>query len=338
MPKVKLYIPEALKSEELAFCFKPARVGVFNEEFPPNFFETRVEQVEPERALAIVLPNNFKKSDPEAGAYIKKYADVGECLGIPVCLFSLGDFTDHLRFDSRVMVITSSVYRSQMPPNAVVMPALTEDNAKGGIVLRAKSGTPQVSFCGMGGFSSWKGWAKYYVKNFLYDFEGIAKPALRARKIGVYWRIKMMQACAASTLVTTHFIVRKTFSGNRKTIELDPAVARKEYLESISNSDFVLAPKGDGNYSNRFIKTLCMGRIPVVVDTDIVLPFEDIIDYSKISVRVPMQKVGDTPRLVRAFYDALTEGEWQARQQLARETFEKYLRIDSFFATFFSRL
>ncbi|TSC71441.1 MAG: Exostosin family protein, partial [Parcubacteria group bacterium Gr01-1014_48] len=145
-------------------------------------------------------------------------------------------------------------------------------------------------------------------------------------------------ACKKSNLVNTHFIVRRTFSGLRRTIEVDPKVARKEYLDSITEADFVLAPKGDGNYSNRFLKTLAFGRIPVLVDTDVVLPLEDIIDYSKIVVRVPMEHVHDTPRYIREFYDALSEQEWRERQHMARKAFEEYLRQDSFFRYFFTHL
>jgi len=130
--------------------------------------------------------------------------------------------------------------------------------------------------------------------------------------------------------------VRKSFSGAHRTIELDPAQARREYLDSIINSDFVLAPKGDGNYSNRFLKTLCMGRIPVLSDTDTVLPLESHIDYDSLMVRVSMKNVKDTPKLVREWYDKHSEKEWQAAQHKAREVFETKLRIDSYFDYFFT--
>jgi hypothetical protein len=80
-----------------------------------------------------------------------------------------------------------------------------------------------------------------------------------------------------------------------------------------------------------------MGRIPVVPDTDIVLPLENLIDYSKIIVRVPPNRIDNTPRLVRDFYDSLNDTQWEARQRLARETFEKYLRLDAFFRIYFAR-
>ncbi len=131
----------------------------------------------------------------------------------------------------------------------------------------------------------------------------------------------MLSACAASPLIRTRFIIRRSFSGAHRTIELDPARARREFIDNIIDGDFVLAPKGDGNYSNRFLEVLSLGRIPVLVDTDVVLPLEHVIDYAQVVVRVPMGRVDETPKYVRDFYDALNDREWEERQQKARGDF-----------------
>jgi hypothetical protein len=330
MSKIKLYIPGALHDAPLSTWFAPLPTGqLFVEGLPPNFFETSVEQVQnPEEAVAIVLQNSFRSLDENARAYIKQYADLGEQLGKPVFVFSLGDFTDQLPFDERVYVMRFSVYRGSMRKRDVVIPTTAELQPP--VTLRAKQATPVVGFCGKGAFSGMRSWAGYVLKELL-------KPKT-ARTIGVYWRRAMMRSCTNSSEVSSNFIVRSNFSGIKKTIELDPATARKEFLQNIIDSDFVLAPKGDGNYSNRFLETLSLGRIPVVVDTDIVLPFEDKIDYENIMVRVPMQDVKNTPRYIREFYDALSNEEWRARQELARATFENYLRQDKFFEHYFANL
>lgn len=336
---IRLYIPEPVSNVSLAHWFMPIPENMtYQKGLPQNFFETSVERVsDVAQAEAIVLPNNFKNSlTPEVCAYVTKYADLGEKMNKPVVVFSLGDFADDAVFDSRVFALRYSLYKQRMRPRDISMPNQTEDNAKNGVTNRSKQDRPLVSFCGMGDLPTLKSSIKYHIKNLSFDVKSLFDKSWCAKKMGVYWRRAIMRACSRSVLVRTHFIVRKTFSGNRKTIELDPAQARKEYLDSITESDFVLAPKGDGNYSNRFLKTLCIGRIPVVVDTDIVLPLEDVIDYSLISVRVPMDKVHETPKYIREFYDSLTEEEWQQRQYLARKVFQKYLRQDSFLRYFFT--
>jgi len=340
MSSPKFCIPEPLSGVPLATWFQQIATTniTYKKYLPPNFFDRVCRAATPADADVIILPNNFLKTDTRTDAYIAHWAAEGERNKVPVYAFSLGDFTDGIRFDHRVHVFRLSLYRATASPRDIALPALTEDNAQDGITLRDKRDKPAVSFCGMGDLDTVRKRLGYHLKNLYYELRAFGNSRERARKLGVYWRRQVMAACARSPLVATHFIVRKTFSGSRKTIELDPAQARKEYLESIINSDFVIAPKGDGNYSARFFKTLCMGRIPIIVDTDSVLPLEGRIDYSKIAIRVPMERVRETPRYVREFYDVLSPGEWQERQKLARHTFETFLRQDSFFKYFFGTL
>jgi hypothetical protein len=206
------------------------------------------------------------------------------------------------------------------------------------IVLRPKNDVPTVSFCGFAGFKTPKQWVSYALKNTFWEMRAIFNPVLRAHKLGVYWRRAAMRALKSSLLVHTDFIVRRSFSGASGTIELPPAQARAEFTDSIIQADFVLSPKGDGNYSNRLLEALSLGRIPVLIDTDVILPLEDNIDYTKIIVRVPMHRVGDTAQLIREFYDVLSVEEWHERQRLARNIFDEYLRQDSFFHFYFTRL
>lgn len=308
---------------------------LFKENVSLDFIDQHVAWVSPEQARAILLPNNFLRITPEVEAYIARYADLAEQYAIPLFLFSCGDFTDTLQFDARAKVLRLSTYRSGIGSQDVVMPTLTEDLGAEQFELRAKQEIPTVSFCGRAAFNSTRERTASWVRRLKYEAVGILKPKERARIRGIFWRQWMMRACERSTLVKTLFIVRRTFSGALRTIEVSPEQAREDFIASIKDADFVLAPKGDGNYSNRFLEALSMGRIPVVVDTDIVLPLEDTIDYSKIMVRVPMERVDETPRFIAEFYKGLDEEGWQERQRLARETFVQYLSVDAFFKHFF---
>jgi hypothetical protein len=332
---MRIYCPEPLAAHDVAylFYFKYARErlvkNVFNEPMPPNFFELDVAYVALEEAQAVVLPNNFLRLTDEAQEYIARHADHAHRRGIPIFVFSLGDLTDGLRFDPRVRVFRVSAYRSSMSLQDIVIPTLTTDLGASGITLREKSDTPVVSFCGQAGYVTLRQWAGYFVKNMLLPSQ---------RRLGVYWRRRMMAACRHSLLVTAKFIVRRSYSMAARTIELAPIAARRDFVLNVQESDFVLAPKGDGNYSNRFLEALSMGRIPVVPDTDIVLPLEHEIDYAKILVSVPMTQIKDTPRLIRAYYDSLSADVWRERQRLARETYERNLRQDAYFKKFFAEL
>jgi hypothetical protein len=282
-----------------------------------------------------VLPNNFTAITPAAEAYIKKFADLGEELSIPVYMFSFADLTDGVEFDPRVFVFRLSAYKSTIRPQDIVVPTTARDFKEIPETEHDKRPLPVISFCGYAGFKTRFLWLKFLLKNALWDVKAIANPILKARKLGIYWRQKAMRALEQSPLVTTNFIVRRTFSGALRTIELPPEQARKEFIDSIVDADFVLAPKGDGNYSNRFLETLALGRIPVLIDTDTILPAEERINYEPVIVRVPMNHVSQSAEYIRTYYDSLSTEEWQKRQKLARELFHTELRQDVFFRNFF---
>lgn len=341
---IKLYTPAPLEGVEFTvfqFKFAPEMQGrgVFDEDPFPNFFQYGVEYVDSmSAAKAVILPNNFKILDEKSRAYIQKYVDEAAKVGIPVFVFSFGDLNHNEHFDMGVRVFRLSTYRSVMKPNDIIIPTTSRDFASEGIHPRLKAAIPVVSFCGQAGFKTARQWIIYFIKNSVWNTRSIVDPIYTARKQGVFWRRVLIRALKSSPLVKTNFIIRHSFSGAFRTIELPPAQARREFIQSITDADFVLAPKGDGNYSNRFLETLSLGRIPVLVDTDAVLPLENIIDYTQFVVTVPMRNVSKTAKYIREFYDPLTLEEWQKRQHLAHDTFQKYLRQDSFFKYYFEQL
>ena len=69
----------------------------------------------------------------------------------------------------------------------------------------------------------------------------------------------------------TDIIRRKHFQAK----ELPPEQAKQEFLNNMSNNMFSFCFRGDGNFSYRFYEIMMMGRIPLLVNTDCVFPFEE---------------------------------------------------------------
>lgn len=61
----------------------------------------------------------------------------------------------------------------------------------------------------------------------------------------------------------TNTITRKTYGGVPRLL-LNPESHRSEFLESVEESDYVFAPRGDANSSRRLFEILSAGRIPVI--------------------------------------------------------------------------
>ena len=91
-----------------------------------------------------------------------------------------------------------------------------------------------------------------------------------------------------------------------------------------------MAPKGNGNGSIRFYEALSLGRFPVLIDTDCVLPLAEVINYNDFVVKVEYNNLSNLEDRIVKFYKSLTNEDFLRRQHLAREAFE-LLRPESFF-------
>ena len=70
------------------------------------------------------------------------------------------------------------------------------------------------------------------------------------------------------------FILRKGFWA----AGMDKRIARKEYFTNMENNLFIFCYRGAGNFSYRFYEIFMMGRIPIFINTDCVLPYWDEIE------------------------------------------------------------
>lgn len=65
--------------------------------------------------------------------------------------------------------------------------------------------------------------------------------------------------------------------------------------------------RGAGNFSYRFYETMCLGKIPIVIDTDIDLPFEDFIDYGNYILKIPIKEIGNIQELVINYWNNISD-------------------------------
>ncbi|KAL9251768.1 putative glucuronoxylan glucuronosyltransferase IRX7 [Drosera capensis] len=75
------------------------------------------------------------------------------------------------------------------------------------------------------------------------------------------------------------------FSGSDK-------FGRKEYFEHLRNSKFCLAPRGESSWTLRFYESFFVECVPVLLSDQVELPFQDVIDYSQISIKWPSTQIG----------------------------------------------
>ena len=73
-----------------------------------------------------------------------------------------------------------------------------------------------------------------------------------------------------------------------------------DYHAAISRSQFTLCPAGYGRWTFRFIESLLLGSIPVILSDDYVLPFADVVDWNKYCYIVPESDILRIPEFLRS--------------------------------------
>ncbi len=96
----------------------------------------------------------------------------------------------------------------------------------------------------------------------------------------------------------------------------------------------MLCPRGKGNYSIRFYETLASGRIPVFINTDCVLPFEEWIDWRQYCVWVEGHEVAHVAEKVAEFHEGLSDEEFRDRQRACRQLWLDWQSPFGFFKNF----
>lgn len=100
------------------------------------------------------------------------------------------------------------------------------------------------------------------------------------------------------------------------------------YVQSLVRSLAVMSPRGIGHICFRFYEAMCMGRIPVLVDDDGCLPFEDEIDYGSFSLRIPESRAHEAGSIIKQWLQSKTPKQLKLMCLLARETWERHFDND----------
>ncbi len=107
---------------------------------------------------------------------------------------------------------------------------------------------------------------------------------------------------------------------------------RREFMDNMAASDYVLCARGGGNFSYRLYETMMCGRIPLLVDTDCVLPYESQVDWRGL---FPTVDKADIPRIgdvLLEFHGNLGPKGFAERQREMRRLWEEWISPVGFFS------
>jgi hypothetical protein len=273
-----------------------------------------------DQAALAVFPCEWQ---PALAAEVERMVHTAASFGRRTVLFIGGDDYQQVPYESAT-VFQASLYRSSRRENEFAQPAWSEDfvtaHLDGRLPIRPKRDNPVVGFCGLA-----PGRRKLLQR-------------LRSHPSHTSVRARALELLRNADGVETNFVERERFLGGAvRGGRYDVATmqrVRREYVENIVESDYVLCTRGAGNFSYRLYEALSCGRIPILVDTDCVLPYDFFVDWRSLCVWIAEEELPRIGEKLRAFHDQLTDADFGELQRSCRRFWEQYISPSGFFSNF----
>ena len=233
---------------------------------------------------------------------ISKYIPLAKKYNKKIITLYNDDNTKPIAVGDPVICFRTSINKSDRKFNEFGFPAFSQDfRDYGDIVYRTKKTKPVIGFCGY-----------------------IDHPDSIVRRNAIL-NIKK------NNDISTNFNIRDHFWGG----SIHNPILRNEFYKNIVSSDFILCARGSGNFSFRLYETLSCGRIPLFINTDCVLPFDEIIDWKKYVIWVDEKEMsGDSIiKAVMDFWENISPEQYIDRQRQCRQLYENYMSPGGFIKT-----
>ena len=237
-----------------------------------------------------------------------RMADLAARYGRPMLVFYNSDSEESIPIDDAI-IFRTSITAANARPNELAWPAWACDVLRtygtGRVEPRAKTSRPTVGYCGYIDYRN-------VVERMQRTLRGQIAPWSKLRGEAV-------RALQASPDIDAKFVLRRRFGGNADAME------REEYAQNMLACDYALVARGRGNFSFRLYEAMSAGAIPVFVDTDCRLPFDDVIPYDELFVWVPASEVSRIADYVLTFHARHDEPSLLMHRRLLRQVFDDFL-------------
>lgn len=260
-----------------------------------------------------------------------------------IVTFNSGDFGVQIPYFKNLIVLRLSGYKSKFTDNEYALPAFIEDplnkyfNSKE-IFESPYKNNPVVGFCGQASNSNINA-AKEIIKTALRNLKnsvGFSKEENQQLISTSFLRALILKKIAQSPSLETNFILREKYRAGI-TEQKDTHRTTLEFYNNLRDSDYVVCVRGAGNFSVRFYETLAMGRIPVLINTDCALPFDEEVDWKKHIVWVEYNERNDVAKKVKEFHEALSKEDFIDLQHANRNLWKEKLTLAGFFKLFLEK-
>lgn len=267
--------------------------------------------------------------------FVRKY----EALDKPILIVMMGDFGFPIPLFKNFYVLRQSGMKSKLPSSHFGMPVFIEDPLKRvyqhqTINLRPYHQVPSVGFCGQASgnrMTAVREVFRTFIKKSLHYLK-LYKPTPQPIQSTSFNRFRHLKRLMESSEIETHFIIREKHGGGLD-FGREGSAMEKEFFDNIVDSDYVVCYRGAGNFSVRFYETLAMGRIPIFINTDCLLPLEHEIEWKRHVVWIEELESNQIVDKVLAFHKKLDSKSFEALQRDNRKLWENKLQLGGYFKT-----
>jgi len=304
---MKIYLADSFRNHS-KIDFISQEVGLYQEPIRTKPFK---EAKSIDLADAILVPHD--------AYHFSKYPEYLEYLN-KLSKSKLVIFSDRGDFPKRPLITNSIALRVAIDPyektaNKIVIPYNIQYLSN--LPKRKYQANPQISFMGYMPTIS----PARILKSFRHSG---AHPVIGNGAI--------VRRIAHKRLKTTNLNYKYTLRNTYGALNLEDknlSLQRKEYLAMLSNSDIVLAPRGDANQSARFFEILSAGRIPLIPKSEIALPFSASVELTK--NLLPFGLIRDNLEItIQEFWESLFSNERYIQlQDGIRDFYASHFRFEN---------
>lgn len=271
----------------------------------------------------------------DALVLIKEYG----CWNKPIYTWVGGDHTYRIP-EGNFFLFRCGGYQSMRRKNEHAYPVIIRDPLEylciPSIEVLQKEMKPKIGFCGLAD-KNWIDGSLRALKVSIFKLVNLfRKPYLDLTHpvSGTRLRQKGIKLLSDSSDIETNFLIRSSSGGQK----INSDTYKLEFWKNMLTSPYGLCVRGAGNYSARFYEVLAMGRIPLLVNTDCILPQDDKINWKKHCVIINKNDLNNIVEKIYDFHNALSKNAFNEIQINNRELWKQKLTFNGFFHTFLQKV
>lgn len=285
-------------------------------------------------ALPIAVEYLFEKGEKK---YFEQYLNLAKSNNKKLIIFTSGDHGKTIT-DDTVITVRLGGFKNKLPKNTYVMSPFIDDPIEKfnlDFYLLDYQEKPSVGFVG----HSAKG-VKKWSKEFLIFLKSNLDKIIRkkATDLQAFYpssikRYNYLFELKNMTKLNANFIFREKYRGG-KLSEEERLKTTLEFYDNIQQSAYTFCLRGAGNFSVRFYETLAMGRIPLLINTDCKLPFDNKINWNRNVIIINKTDINSIVQSIDDFHNKLNDDTFKEIQSENRELWKSFFTKEKYFINF----